>query len=139
MKNFIQLHVHIQTWKNDILQNCDKKALLVLIGHKIDLKEERIVSYKEGNQFAKDNGMLFFEVSCKEGVNIEKIFNESAKLITDGIHIGKYDVDEGTDFLADYNIRNIPTILFFKDGKMVERNDGSVSKENLEAKIKALL
>lgn len=106
MKNFIQLHVHIQTWKNDILQNCDKKALLVLIGNKIDLKEERIVSYKEGNQFAKDNGMLFFEVSCKEGVNIEKIFNESAKLITDGIHIGKYDVDNSNSGINSYNNKN---------------------------------
>ena len=53
--------------------------------------------------------------------------------------IGKYDVDEGTDLAVDFGVRNIPTILFFKDGKMVDRQVGSSSYDDLKAKVEALL
>ena len=81
----------------------------------------------------------FWAEWCGPCKSIAPIVEELADEYEGKVLIGKYDVDEGTDFLADYNIRNIPTILFFKDGKMVERNVGSISKDNLEAKIKALL
>ena len=53
--------------------------------------------------------------------------------------IGKYDVDEGTDLAVDFGVRNIPTILFFKDGKMVDRQVGSSSYDDLKVKVDALL
>ena len=53
--------------------------------------------------------------------------------------IGKYNVDDDTDLSAEYSIRNIPTLLFFKEGKLVDKHVGSASKADLEAKIKALL
>ena len=53
--------------------------------------------------------------------------------------IGKYNVDDDADLSAEYRIRNIPTLLFFKEGKLVDKHVGHASKADLEAKIKALL
>ena len=43
------------------------------------------------------------------------------------------------DVAADYGIRNIPTILFFKNGKLVDKFVGAASKAILDEKFKALL
>ena len=52
--------------------------------------------------------------------------------------IGKYNVDDDADLSAEYSIRNIPTLLFFKEGKLVDKHVGSASKADLEAKSTAV-
>ena len=52
---------------------------------------------------------------------------------------GKVDVDSNPGIAAKYGIRNIPTILFFKGGEIVDKQVGAVPKSNLEDKLKALL
>ena len=51
----------------------------------------------------------------------------------------KVDVDESPQTANNYSIRNIPTILFFKEGKQVDKQVGAVPKKVLSAKIDALL
>ena len=46
----------------------------ILIGNKIDLVEERIISKEKGEQFANDNNIKFFESSGKSGENVEESF-----------------------------------------------------------------
>lgn len=53
--------------------------------------------------------------------------------------ICKVNVDENSDLSVEYGIRSIPCILFFKDGKEVERIVGAASKEAFSTKIKAIL
>lgn len=53
--------------------------------------------------------------------------------------IGKVDVEENNDLAEKYAIRSVPTIIFFKDGEMVDKMVGLQSKAVLESKIKALL
>ena len=53
--------------------------------------------------------------------------------------IGKVNVEEEDDLVAQFGIRNIPTILFFKDGAVVDKVVGAVPKSELEGKLKALL
>lgn len=54
--------------------------------------------------------------------------------------IGKYDVDEGDELSVEYGIRNIPTMLFFdKEGNMVDKHVGTITRDALNAKIDALL
>lgn len=53
--------------------------------------------------------------------------------------IGKCDVDDNNDIASKFGVRNIPTIIFLKNGEMVDRQVGAVPKEVLEAKIKSLL
>ena len=51
----------------------------------------------------------------------------------------KCDVDSSPDVAAKYSIRNIPTILFFKDGKIADKQVGAVPKNNFVVKLNALI
>jgi thioredoxin 1 len=53
--------------------------------------------------------------------------------------IGKLDVDENPDVCEKYGIRNIPTLLYFKDGEMVDKVVGAAQKAVLKEKIDTLL
>lgn len=53
--------------------------------------------------------------------------------------IVKCNVDDCEDIAAQYGIRSIPTLLFFKGGQVVDRLVGAVPKEQITAKIDALL
>lgn len=53
--------------------------------------------------------------------------------------IGKCDVEENDDLVAKFGIRNIPTVLFFKNGEVVDKQVGAATKEVLEEKLKSIL
>ena len=53
--------------------------------------------------------------------------------------VGKCNVDECDDVPMNFGIRSIPTLLFFKNGELVDRHVGVISKGDLAAKIDALL
>ncbi|MDR2894616.1 MAG: thioredoxin [Alistipes sp.] len=53
--------------------------------------------------------------------------------------IGKCNVDHDRELPARYSIRNIPTLLFFKGGELVDRHVGALGKADLKAKIEALV
>lgn len=53
--------------------------------------------------------------------------------------IVKCNVDDCEDIAAQYGIRSIPTLLFFKDGQVVDRLVGAVPKAQITSKIDALL
>ncbi|MBW6489798.1 MAG: thioredoxin [Lentimicrobium sp.] len=53
--------------------------------------------------------------------------------------IGKLDVDNNPGITAKYSIRNIPTILFFKNGEVADKQVGAVPKSVLVAKLEKLL
>lgn len=53
--------------------------------------------------------------------------------------IGKLNVDDNPDVCEKYGIRNIPTILFFKNGEIVDKQVGAVQKDVLIAKVEGLL
>ncbi len=53
--------------------------------------------------------------------------------------IGKLDVDNNPEVAQKYGIRNIPTILFLKNGEVVDKQVGAVSKDVLEGKLKAIM
>ena len=69
------------------------------------------------------------------GPLVEELSNE----YKDKAVVGKVDVDANANISAMFGIRNIPTILFFKDGKVVDKQVGAVPKAALENKLKALL
>lgn len=53
--------------------------------------------------------------------------------------IAKMDVDQNQEFAAKYGVRNIPTVLFFKNGEMVNRQVGVAQKETYKEAIDNLL
>ncbi|CAA9344418.1 MAG: Thioredoxin [uncultured Gemmatimonadetes bacterium] len=66
---------------------------------------------------------------------VEQLADEYAGQVT----VGKLDVDNNQRSAAQFNVRSIPTILFFKDGKVVDQVIGAVPRPALENKIKQLL
>ncbi|MFP4556617.1 MAG: thioredoxin [Bacteroidales bacterium] len=53
--------------------------------------------------------------------------------------VGKVDVDNNPGVAAKFGIRNIPTILFFKNGEVADKQVGAVPKNTLVSKLEALL
>ena len=76
---------------------------------------------------------------CGPCVRMSPIIDELAEQFGDKAVIGKYNIDEQSDLTAEHRIMSIPTILFFKEGKLVDRLAGSQPKSTLEDKINALI
>jgi thioredoxin 1 len=55
------------------------------------------------------------------------------------VTVGKLDVDSNPEVATKFGIRSIPTILFIKNGEIVDKLVGAASKSTLDEKIKALL
>jgi len=55
------------------------------------------------------------------------------------VNIGKCDVDENDALTSKFGIRNVPTVLFIKDGEVVNKHVGVASKSALEDLVKSLL
>jgi thioredoxin 1 len=67
------------------------------------------------------------------------IISELAADYDGRIVVGKCDVDENDDVAIEFGVRNIPTILFFKGGKLVDKFVGAATKATLDEKFRALL
>ncbi len=67
------------------------------------------------------------------------IVSELAGEYKDKVVVGKLDVDSNPEVAMKFGIRNIPTILFFKNGEVVDKQVGAVPKSLLAGKIEALL
>jgi thioredoxin 1 len=70
---------------------------------------------------------------------VAPIIEELAGEYEGKVNIGKCNVDDNGDVSDAYGIRNIPTVLFFKEGKLVDKQVGSTTKAAYTAKIEALL
>jgi thioredoxin 1 len=55
------------------------------------------------------------------------------------VQIGKVDVDINPELCLKLGVRNMPTVLYLINGKVVDRHVGSTTKEVLEEKLKAIL
>ena len=67
------------------------------------------------------------------------IVEELAKEYEGKAVVGKVNVDTNPNISMNFGIRNIPTILFFKNGQLVDKQVGVVPKSVLEGKLKAQL
>ena len=65
---------------------------MILVGNNVHLSDRRQVNSEEGQELADKYGMLFYEVSAKDGINIENIFYDSADKIAHNIEEGYYDL-----------------------------------------------
>jgi thioredoxin 1 len=68
------------------------------------------------------------------GPIVEEIGNDYAEKAL----VGKLDVDSNPNVTRQYGIRNIPTVLFFKNGEVADKQVGAVPKSNLVNKLEAL-
>ena len=94
---------------------------------------------KEAIQSGKPVVVDFWAEWCGPCRMVGPVVEELAKEYKGRVIIGKLDVDENVETPNEYGIRNIPTILFFKDGQIVDKQIGAAAKAALVAKVEALL
>jgi thioredoxin 1 len=70
---------------------------------------------------------------------IGPIVEEVAQEYSDKLAVGKLNVDQHGSIAQQFNIRSIPTLIFFKDGQEVKRSIGTMPKSELTAVIDQLL
>ena len=73
---------------------------------------------------------------CKQ---LAPIIDELSEEYAGRIAVGKCDIEEADDLTMEYGIRNVPTVLFIKDGKVVDRFVGSKSKGDVKVFFEKLL
>ena len=70
---------------------------------------------------------------------VSPIIDELAQDYEGRVIIGKMDVDNNDEVVGQFGIRNIPTVLFLKNGEMVDKLVGATSKDKFVEKIEAML
>lgn len=78
----------------------------------------------------------FWATWCGPCRTISPILDQLASEYTGKAKVAKLDVDSNIKTASRFNVRSIPTILFFKDGKLVDQVIGAVQKPALEMKFK---
>ena len=73
---------------------------------------------------------------CKQ---LAPIIDELSKEYEGRIAVAKCDIEEADDLTMEYGIRNVPTVIFIKNGQIVDKFVGSKSKGEVQAKFEALL
>ena len=81
----------------------------------------------------------FWASWCGPCKMIGPIIEEVSEEYEDKVIVGKVDVDNNDEAAAKYGIRNIPTILFIKNGEIVDKVVGVVPKKSLIEKINQFL
>lgn len=77
----------------------------------------------------------FWAAWCGPCIKMKPVFSEVAKAYMDKAKFGAVDVDQNPTLAQKYNIRGIPAILIFNNGKLVDTLVGVVSKSELNKRV----
>ena len=90
----------VKHWIEDVKNYADKDTHLVLVGNKIDLKDQRKISKEDGQNLATQYGMDFYESSALTGENINNIFEGICKYVNQKIDEGKIDLNDPSNGIS---------------------------------------
>ena len=80
----------------------------------------------------------FYADWCGPCQTLLPTIHKLADELKDDVVIKKVNVDNNQELAAKFGIRNIPTLVFFKDGKAVDKHTGLITERNLRSKIDRL-
>ncbi len=81
----------------------------------------------------------FWATWCGPCRMLSPLLDEVEEEMADKIEVVKVNVDDADEVAMRYRIMSIPTLLFFKNGELVDRLVGAVPKQEIEDKLKSLL
>ena len=102
----------------------------------VQITSENFESLKNGD---KPLVVDFWATWCGPCRMIAPIIAKLAEKYNGKLVVGKCDVEDNEDLAASFGIRNIPTILFFKGGQVVDKVVGAQSEAKLEEKFQSIL
>ena len=102
----------------------------------VTITSENLSSLKKGD---KPLVVDFWATWCGPCRMVSPIISELAEVYNGKVVVGKCDVEDNEDLAAEYGIRNIPTILFFKGGEVVNKLVGAQGKAKIDEAIQQLL
>jgi thioredoxin 1 len=99
------------------------------------INNENLDSFLSTAQLA----MLYIKASwCGPCKILSPVVEEIANEVNNNLVVGKIDADDDMEFVKSLNVRNVPTILFYKEGELVERSVGAKSKGDIQKIIENL-
>ena len=102
----------------------------------VKITTENFEKYKNGElPLVVDLGATW----CGPCRMVGPIISELAEEYDGKLVVGKCDVEENSEIAEDFGVRNIPTILFFKGGQLVDKFVGAAPKDKLKEKFDALV
>ena len=109
---------------------------------KMNFRQDFDKSFRRGKELLAEGKPLvidFWATWCGPCKMVGPIIEELADEYEGKVLIGKCDIEDNVEVTSDYNINSVPTVLFFKNGEVVDRQVGSAPKSVYVAKIEALL
>ncbi len=101
----------------------------------LEVNDQNFSEEVEGNEGL--SMVDFWATWCGPCRLVEPIVEELAEEYREkGLKVGKLDVDSNPQVTARYQVRSIPSILFFKNGELVDKVIGAVPRPHLEEKIR---
>ena len=68
-------------WIEELKRFVSNETALILVGSKCDLDAKRVISFETGKKLADSFGIMFIEVSSKDNINIDKMFNKLTQAV----------------------------------------------------------
>jgi Ras-related protein Rab-6A len=87
----------LNRWLKDAKQNAPEETIFVICGNKIDLKEKRVVTNEEIDNYIQKNNLIYVECSALSGEGIKELFNLIAK------NLGESNFVKSEDNYIDYS------------------------------------
>ena len=112
------------TWLEECKVNGNPEMLVVLVGNKTDLSNQRQVSHAEGAAFAQKNGMIFIETSAKSDMGIKEAFKNSAGSVNTKIKEGVIDPKNETFGVKLGPVYNVTESSFLKQAQSQPQKGG---------------
>ncbi len=81
----------------------------------------------------------FWATWCGPCKKLGTAIDELANIYEGQAIVGKCDVEEDEELTSRFGIRNVPTVLFIKNGEVIDKSMGAVPQSTLEEKLKQML
>ena len=76
--------LNLKKWIKEIKEVAPKNVIVILAGNKVDLKRD--VNKEEVEKFSEENNLIYYEISAKDGINVDFAFENLAKVIIENIN-----------------------------------------------------